>query len=177
LQNLMPAPARPAAGPPPAYRPGFPPPPPGYRPPLAGPPAPAGPPRKLHWWRDANVGIKLLVIGGGIFGVLLAGLAVLAGLGVKLGGAPDTIKFDLVACEYSGDPLPAARAEFKVTNSGDSDYRLTIKWEFRDRDGARIDTDTTRVTVPAGQTVRDAETTLLPVAIHGAGGTCGYSLS
>lgn len=164
LSNLMPAPSgtAPASVPPP---PG---PPPGFVPPA--------PTRKPHWWRDAGTGGRVAIVGGAIGILLIASLAVVTSLGVKLGGGlPDGVTFDVVGCEYSGDTLPAVTAEFTATNSSGRDHRLKIRWEYRDSSGALIDTDTSYVTVPAGDTIRDSETTLLPVAA--SGGKCEAAVS
>jgi hypothetical protein len=167
LSNLMPAPA------PPAGRPWPPPPPLGWRPPPPRRVAPQ-PTRGPQWWRKSDQATRAVLIIAAVVAPLLIGMVILISA-TSRSGAPDTIRFDLVSCSYSGPTLPAVTSEFTATNSSNRDYRLTIKWEYRDTSGARIDTDTTRVTVPAGETIRDSETTLLPVAV--SGGQCRYSLS
>lgn len=140
-----------------------------------GPP-PTAPRRKAHWWRDAGKGGKIAIVGAAALVPLLALLFVAGEAGWKIGGAPDSVTVDVSSCTFQdGETLPSVTTEFTATNTGRSDESITIEWEFRDSSGARVDTDTTRVTVPAGDTIRDSETTLLPVAA--SGGTCGYSLS
>lgn len=105
--------------------------------------------------------------------VLVAGAIAAVMIASKAQGA--NIDVTTQSCTFQGETLPSVTVEFTVANSGSRPARIEIDWVFRDSSGARIDTDTTRLTVPAGETVRSSETTLLPVAV--SSGTCGYRVS
>jgi hypothetical protein len=164
LDQLMPAPAAPphAGGSYPMS-----PAPPYY------PTGPGGPPRKPHWWRDLDSGARLALIALAIIIPLAGGIAVFAAVMDRAGLNDVEVKSS--SCRFDSDGLPSVSVEYSASNTGNRDRQITIHWEFRDASGSRVDTDTTSVSVPAGDTVRGSETTLLPVAV--SSGSCGFRVS
>lgn len=137
-------------------------PPPGFGP--LGPPRPARPP---SGWRQPWV----LVVVGVITTVVLCGGLVLAGAVSDRAGLDD-MDVTITSCEFSGgEILPSATVGYTVTNRGSSARSVTLRIEYRDGSGARIDTDTAYVRdVRPGDTVRGEEITLLDVPV--AAGKC-----
>jgi hypothetical protein len=173
LQNLMPAPSGTAPAPLPAYPgpraagppQGYPPPPPGYRPPV-------GPRKKPHWWRDLGQGGQAVIIIGAILAPVLIGVLIFATYANR--ASAGSIKVDITNCEYSGsDTLPTATIEFTAENTSGRAKTVRLRWEYRDSGGALVDTDSTRVTIPAGDTVRGTETTILNAPA--TGGRCAFA--
>ncbi|XVV10841.1 FxLYD domain-containing protein [Actinoplanes sp. CA-131856] len=148
--------------------------PPTYGPP-PGYPAPHffGPPPKKNFWSTPG-GIVLIVVGAVVLGCL--GLGVIGSIGST--GSRDNANLEtaVVGCEFTGDDvLPSAKITFTVKNNGKSAHGATVRIEYRDAAGNRIDTDTSYVkSIAPGDTVKAEETTLLDAAISGSG-TCGIT--
>lgn len=139
----------------PAYRiPGSQPPPApaAYGPPPT-PPGPPAPPRKPSFWSTSAGG---LVIAGAVIVAIMGAVAV--GLLLRSQRRAD-LDVTVVSCEFHGS---TATVGYTVQNTGDSAHDVTLKIEYRDGSGARIDTDTAYVRgVPPGDTVRGEESTFL----------------
>lgn len=158
LSNLMPAPNSPAG-----YAYGGP----------VHPPQPTRlpPPRKPHWWRDLGQGGQAVIIIGAILAPVLIGVLIFASYANR--ASAGSIKVDITGCEYSGsDTLPTATIEFTAHNTSGRSKTVRLKWEYRDSGGALVDTDSTSVTIPAGDTVRGTETTILNAPARG--GQCEF---
>jgi hypothetical protein len=73
--------------------------------------------------------------------------------------------------EETLDDLWVGEIELAVTNNGDETETAQVEFEYRDADGARIDTDTAYVRdIAPGDTVRTTESTYLDVGA--TNGTC-----
>ncbi|MEU5914203.1 FxLYD domain-containing protein [Micromonospora sp. NPDC047527] len=144
-------PQQPQHRPPDQYPPHYPPAPGGYYPP------PTPPPKKGSFW-GSSVGILLIIFGSiAILGVICGGL-VLVGR-ISDSNAAKQIDVQLTSCGGTGS---VAKVGYTVTNNGSQARRVTLKLEYRDATGARLDTDTAYVgSVPAGDTVRGEESTIL----------------
>jgi hypothetical protein len=146
-----------------------------YGPPPPGHPAPAGPPppqatktRLTFWTRGPGVILVVVALGLVLFGVY----AVTGGLKPGSSSAND-VDVSITSCTFTGsDSLPSAKVGLTATNHGDRTRSVRVSIEYRDSSGARIDTDTARISgIAPGDTVRTEETTLLD-----AGTTSGRCL-
>lgn len=137
-------------------------------------PAAAQPPGKPHWWRDLGTGAQVTVVLTAVMvGAILIGFIASALTG-QLSSPREDITVSVQSCEFTGEMLPSATVQYTVTNAGQRSHQVKIHWEYRDAGGARVDAETSRVTVPARDTIRSSETTMLPVAVHS--GTCRYRI-
>lgn len=105
--------------------------------------------------------------------ILLAFAAVWIWIDVQARHARD-LDVDVTACEFSAGSLPMGTIELTVHNKSDEERLATITVEYRDSSGNRVDTDTARVTVPAGDTVKTRESTILDAPVTGAA-ECGVT--
>lgn len=144
-----PAPPPPPGGPYP-YQPG----PPPFLPP---------PPRRSFWSSPGGILTIIGIVFGGLI-VVCGGLTIIGK--VSDDAALSKIKVELTSCKAG---TITATAGYTVTNKGDTARRVTIDIEYRDASGARLDTDTAYVgEVPAGDTVRGEESTVLNAEPSGA---------
>ncbi len=137
----QPQPAAPAYGPPPGYAPG---------PPIK-PPNP-----KLVFWTSLPGIISLLAI--------MVGVVVVLSVASDLISGPAAKKFDITvtSCKATTGSLSTATVGFTVKNVSDQARGATVKIEYRDGSGARLDTDTVRVpSLRPGGTARYDESTIL----------------
>lgn len=135
----------------PAYP--VPPPPPPY-----GYPPPPAPPRKgLPQW-VLTLGIVLPLVLPVVFVVGMSAL--------DSNRAPAEV--DMTSCTFEGgDTLPTGKLGYTLKNTSSSTRSYTLKIEYRDGSGNRVDTDTAFVrNVAAGDTVRAEEITLLDAPIR-----------
>lgn len=137
-----------------------------YTPVSGGPPGfypPPPPPRKKSFWSSTG-GILTIVFGAiALIVVLCGGLAVIGRVGDSK--AMSKIDVQLTSCGGTGS---VATVGYSVTNNGDRARRVTLELEYRDASGARLDTDTAYVgSVPAGDTVRGEESTILNASESG----------
>lgn len=153
-------------------------PPPGYayggpvHPPQPTQIPPIPPKRKPHWWRDLGQGGQAVIIIGAILTPVLIGVVIFATYVER--AKAGSIKVDITSCEYTGsDAFPTATIEFTAENTSGRTETVRLKWEYRDSSGALVDTDSTRVTIPAGDTVRGTETTILNAPADG--GRCAFA--
>lgn len=144
----FPPPTQPGPYPPPAY---------GGPPPGAFYPPQPPPPRKGSFWGTSG-GILLIVFGSiAILGVVCVGLVTVGRISDS--NSAKQIDVTLTSCGGTGS---VAKVGYTVTNNGGQARRVTLKLEYRDASGARLDTDTAYVgSVPAGDTVRGEESTIL----------------
>ncbi|MER7164480.1 FxLYD domain-containing protein [Micromonospora sp. NPDC000207] len=138
-------------------------PPPGSPPPAHPYPPqyhPTPPPPRPTSWAKSTAGILTLTgIGCLALTMLICGGVIAAGAAMDRRGLDD-IDAQLTACEIS--TIGIGKIGYTVTNNGSAARRVSLKLEYRDATGARVDTDTARVgEVPAGDTVRGEETTIL----------------
>ncbi|WP_431895892.1 FxLYD domain-containing protein [Micromonospora haikouensis] len=131
-----------------------------------GPPPPAFyPPQPPKSFWSSPGGILTII------GIVFAGLLVVCGGLTVIGKVGDDaalskIKVELTSCKAGAI---TATAGYTVTNQGDTARRVTLDIEYRDASGARLDTDTAYVgEVPAGDTVRGEESTVLNAEPEGA---------
>ncbi|MEU8301129.1 FxLYD domain-containing protein [Micromonospora sp. NPDC048909] len=156
----------PVSGPPGYYPPPAPPGQPPY-PPASGPPGyyppPPPPPRKKHFLATPG-GIFLVVFGTvALMGAICVGLVTVGR--VSDNNAVKQLDVQVTACSGTSS---VATIGYTVTNNGNEDRRVTLKVEYRDASGARLDTDTAYVgSVPAGDTVRGEESTILNASTSG----------
>lgn len=158
----------PAMTQPPAQPPAGQPYPPPYAQPVSPPPFYPPPKKKSFWSSTGGVFAILGMVFGGVI-LLCVGLAAV-GL-VSDRNAASKMDVQITSCKFTGsEVLPSATVGYTVVNNGDSTRSVSIKIEYRDSSGARIDTDTAYVRdVKAGDTVRGEETTLLDAAPSGSG--------
>jgi uncharacterized protein (TIGR02588 family) len=128
----------------------------------AGPPPgyvlpPAGPPRKPHWWRDLGQGGQAVLIICAILVPVIAGVLIVATYANR--AAAGSIKVDVTSCTLTTNQL--AEVAFTAENTSGRAKTVRLRWEYRDGGGALVDTDSTSVTIPAGDTVRGEESTFL----------------
>ncbi|MFI6266170.1 FxLYD domain-containing protein [Micromonospora sp. NPDC051006] len=144
--------------PPPQYAPGGPP--PGFYP-------PPRPPQKKHFLATPG-GIFLVVFGTvALMGAICVGLVTVGR--VSDNNAVKQLDVQVTSCTGTSS---VATIGYTVKNNGNEDRRVTLKVEYRDSSGARLDTDTAYVgSVPAGDTVRGEESTVLN-ASPGSSITC-----
>lgn len=141
---------------PPAYGP-----PPGY--PAAGPPTKPPNPKLVFWTSPAGI-ISILAIAG-------VGVLVLLGIVNRVSGpAADNFTVAVTSCNATGSAnLATATVGLSVKNTSSRARSATVKIEYRDGGGARIDTDTAYVRdIAPGDTARAEESTLLDAAPTGA---------
>jgi len=129
--------------------------PPGYP---VQPPKPVNP--RLVWWTSAPGIITMLVIAGAV-------VALIAGISTALSGpASAGLKVDVTSCDAT---TTTATVGISVTNTGKQTRSATVRIEYRDGAGARLDTDTTYVRdIAPGDTVRTQESTLLDAPPNGS---------
>jgi hypothetical protein len=129
---------------------------------------PPPPPRKQHFLATPG-GILLIVLGSVAFLVLLCGgLATIGRMSER--NAASKIDATVTSCGGSGS---VAKIGYTVTNNGSKGHRVRLEVEYRDSSGARLDTDTAYVgEVPAGDTVRGEESTVLNASPPGSTITC-----
>ncbi|MFD0519021.1 FxLYD domain-containing protein [Paractinoplanes durhamensis] len=111
-----------------------------------------------------------------MFFLVVAGCVGVAVIGlVSDRSAASEMHVTVTGCKFSGgDVLPAATVEYTVTNNGDSARGVTVRFEYRDSAGNRIDTDTAHVkSIAPGDTVRAEETTLLDATV--SSGICAIT--
>lgn len=148
----------------------YPPPPPPY-PPVAGPPHgyyPPPPPVRKSFWSSSGGILTIIGICFGALVVLCGGMAVIGRAGDN--AALSKIDVQLTSCGGTGS---VAKVGYSVTNNGGQNRRVTIELEYRDSSGARLDTDTAYVgEVPAGDTVRGEESTILNATPANGAVTC-----
>jgi hypothetical protein len=111
----------------------------------------------VFWTRGP--GIVLIVIAAGL---LLFGIYVLAG-----GLNPPKAHFDVAVtnCDATRGELPMATVGLSITNKTSTTRSAVVHIEYRDADGSRLDTDTSRVSsIAPGDTARTQESTLLDAA-------------
>ena len=132
-----------------------------YPPPQQPPPQrPVGP--RLKFW-TSGPGILILFA---IAGVVIGGIAAVT----RLVEGPPSKNFDVTVVKCSsGSVLDSAVVGFTITNNSDQVRSATVKVEYRDGDGNRLDTDTTYVpNIAPGDTVRKEEGTMLDADPEGA---------
>lgn len=138
-----------------------------YPPQPYAPPPGYYPPKKKSFW-GSSAGILLIVFGSiAVLGVVCVGLVTVGR--ITDSNAAKQIDVQLTSCGGTGS---VAKVGYTVTNNGSKARRVTLKLEYRDGSGARLDTDTAYVgSVPAGDTVRGEESTILN-ATSGSAITC-----
>lgn len=162
----------PTSGGPPVYPPSGP---PQYGPTTGGPPPypPAGPmpfypapvpPKRKSFWSSTG-GILTIVFGSlalVVVFVLCTPLVLVAVIGDRGDrAAVSKMEVRVTSCEVFGS---VAKVGFSVKNIGDKTRSATLKIEYRDSAGARLDTTTSYVrNVAPGDTVRGEESTILDV--------------
>jgi hypothetical protein len=122
---------------------------------------------KRGFWRSTN-GLFVLIFGG-----ILLLTAVLVPLLMAYDRATDSVDSPLTVkvdrCELSDGDI--AQVTFSVTNTSSRAQSAAVDIEYRDRSGARVDTDTAYTgNIPAGDTIRKTEQTFLDA--DATGGTC-----
>lgn len=119
---------------------------------------------RAFWTKGPGVILTTVVVGG-----IIAAVLWLAGMGPSSSPGPgggEPVQVQLTGC--SADDF-AAKAVLTVTNTGSRARTATIGVEYRDADGARLDTDTAYVRdIAPGDTVKHDETTILDGAPSGA---------
>ncbi|WP_200209564.1 FxLYD domain-containing protein [Micromonospora coerulea] len=122
------------------------------------------PPRKKSFWGTPG-GIFLIVFGSVAFlGFICVGLVTIGRISDR--NAVEQLDVQVTSCTGTGS---VATIGYTVKNTGSEARRVTLKVEYRDASGARLDTDTAYVgSVPAGDTVRGEESTILNASTSGA---------
>jgi len=138
-----------------------------YTPPVAYPPAgpPAKPPNsKLVFW-TSGTGVVLMLL------IAFIGVLILVGIINRIEG-PASASFDttVTSCEATGtSSLATATVGLSVKNVSKSTKSATVKIEYRDGSGSRLDTDTAYVrNIAPGDTARTEESTILDAAPAGS---------
>ncbi|MDH6463804.1 hypothetical protein M2302_004001 [Micromonospora sp. A200] len=126
-------------------------------------PAPVPPKRKSFW--SSTGGILTIVFGSlalVVVVLLCTPLVLLAMIGDRGDrAAVSKMEVRVTSCEVFGS---VAKVGFSVKNIGDTTRSATLKIEYRDSAGARLDTTTSYVrNVAPGDTVRGEESTILDV--------------
>lgn len=104
----------------------------------------------------------LLILGSIAAALILLAIVVNQISGDSPTGSGGSLDVELTSCTFSRESLPSVTVGYKVTNRGDRTVDARLRWEYRDDDGARIDTDSTTVRgIAPGDTVKGEETTLL----------------
>jgi hypothetical protein len=112
-----------------------------------------------------GLGIAIAIAGGAL---LLIALGTVALLALRAIAMPPLATFDaqVTSCSGSGS---VASVGFTIKNTGTTTRDATVKIEYRDGSGARLDTDTAYIrNVRPGDTVRSEESTFLDAAPPGA---------
>lgn len=118
---------------------------------------------RLAFWTSGPGILSIFVIAGAV-------LFLIGGIATRLDG-PASKNFDVnvTSCNSTAGSLPTANIGFTITNTSGSPRSATIHIEYRDADGSRLDTDTSRVArLAAGETARQNESTLLDGTPTGA---------
>jgi hypothetical protein len=127
-------------------------------------PPPQKPPNsKLVFW-TSSTGVVLMLL------IAFVAVIVLAGIVNRVQG-PAGAKFGVTvtSCNVTGTTLATATIGLAVRNAGKSTSSATVKIEYRDGGGNRIDTDTAYVRdIAPGDTARTEETTILDAAPTGS---------
>lgn len=130
----------------------------GYQPP---PPARPVSPRLAFW--TSGQGIVCIFLIAGVAVAVLVGI-----VNAVSGPAAKNFKAAVTSCEATGSTLPTATIGLTVTNTSDRVRSATVKVEYRDGAGNRIDTDTAYVrNIAPGDTARTEESTILDAAPSG----------
>lgn len=129
-----------------------------YTPPPASPPV-KPPNSKLVFWTSGQGVVCMLLIAG-----LL--VAVLVGVINRISGpAADNFNVSVTSCDATTGSLPTATIGFTIKNTSSKPRGATVKIEYRDGAGSRLDTDTAYVRdIQPGDTVRHEESTILDAA-------------
>jgi hypothetical protein len=138
---------------------------PAYGPPPTAPVQPWKPrTRKDFWLRGPG-----LIILGVILAVLISvPIALTGGLSSTPAGSGFDVK--VLSCEMTGEVIDSATVGLQVTNTQKVADSVSVKVEYRDGSGRRIDTDTAYIRdVQPGDTVKHEETTLLNASVTGRG--------
>jgi hypothetical protein len=134
-----------------------------YAAPPVGPPAKPPNPRLVFWTSGTGVVIMLLIA--------FVAVILLAGVVNRING-PASAAFDttITSCEATGSStLATATVGLTVKNVSKSTKSATVKLEYRDGSGSRIDTDTAYVRdIAPGDTARTEESTILDAAPAGS---------
>ncbi len=125
---------------------------PQYSPPPAKPVNP-----KLAFWTSPAGIISMLAIAGALMLVLVGVTNMISG------PASDNFKVSVTSCTADRSPsLATAKIGLSVTNTSKATRSATVKIEYRDGGGSRLDTDTAYVrNIAPGDTARAEESTLL----------------
>jgi hypothetical protein len=119
------------------------------------PPRPVSP--RLAFWTSARGVLSMLVIAGALIFLYI-------GISDRLAG-PASDNFDITVTSCTGNAagsLATADIGFTITNTSKQARSATVRIEYRDGDGSRLDTDTSVVrSLPAGETARQNESTIL----------------
>ena len=131
------------------------------------PPQPVGPPvkppsPKLAFWTSATgIICMLLIAGAAVLGIAIA-------TDIASGPASDNFTVTVTSCSASTGSLSTAKIGFTIKNTSTAARSATVKIEYRDGAGNRIDTDTAIVkTIQPGDMASVAESTLLDGAADG----------
>jgi hypothetical protein len=126
-------------------------------------PAPKPPNSKLVFW-TSGTGVVLMLL------IAFVAVIVLAGVVNRIQGpAGDKFGVTVTSCNATGTTLATATIGLAVRNTGKSTASATVKIEYRDGSGSRIDTDTAYVRdIAPGDTARTEETTILDAAPTGS---------
>ncbi|MGS2620218.1 hypothetical protein ACVCAH_38050, partial [Micromonospora sp. LZ34] len=123
-------------------------------------PAPVPPKRKSFW--SSTGGILTIVFGSlalVVVVVLCMPLVLVGMIGDRAAVSKTKMEVRVTSCEVFGS---VAKVGFSVKNIGDKTRSATLKIEYRDSAGARLDTVTSYVrNVAPGDTVRGEESTIL----------------
>jgi hypothetical protein len=85
------------------------------------------------------------------------------------GPAADAFDVSVTSCNATGTTLATATIGLSVKNTSSSTKSATVKIEYRDGSGNRLDTDTAYVrNIAPGDTVRTDETTILDAVPAGS---------
>jgi len=128
-------------------------PPPGHQ----APPPPVKPPNpRLVWWTSGPGIVAVFAIAGAV------ALALLFIVRVAQGPASDRFDLTVTSCTATTGSLSTATVGFTIKNTTAQTRSATVRIEYRDGSGARLDTDTARVaSIRPGETVRHDESTIL----------------
>ena len=130
-------------------------------------PARPQPQRGPLWWRRSDPVTRVIVVVATALAPVIIGGVLLITMVSRSADRGEAVDVSLTGCTFTGSTATVA---FTVVNNGSRDQTVRLRWEYRDASGARVDTDSTRVEVPAGDTVRDEESTILNA--DASSGTC-----
>jgi hypothetical protein len=117
-------------------------------------------PRRSFW---STTGGAWTVVGIVVGGVVLAVLGTVAMRALPTGQSGTSMDAELVSCRFVAG---TATVGYTVTNGGSRTESATVRFEYRDSAGRRVDTDSGYVRdVAPGDTVRAEEVTLLDAAV------------